>query len=710
MRRRLNLLGSIVSVICLVGGIVPTCAAGPITAGWKAADIANSTTETVNLLVGDNQVAAVVPRSRIAGLIEVFSSMQKVAGEASELWIVQTDDRNPNAFATIKDGRNAVLLSLTMLDLLKDDREAWAFLFGHELAHQAKQHGAQSQNRRGLLQALSVIAALAIRAKTGVNAGSLTDLGADLVDKTYSRDQEREADRLGIQYMVDVGFDPSGAIRMQRSMLNAANTRPIPFLSTHPSNEERIANTEQVIRDLPTRTAQMRGSNSSTSSLKSESKTSENEALRRIGWTVSAIQAGYLDAVDDDKLIRGCREGMLSRVRGDARIALQVQIETTKPLLEGAEAQWRNILTGVAVAWKKIKEAYPGKVSNMELSDACQRAMVGQLDANSSYLDTEEFNELQFGESVRASIGVAIKIEGGAPIVIEAIENGPAYRAGLRTGDIIVQIDGGSTSGLALRDVVVRLRGATDSRITLKLRRDGIVDPFEVVLAREHVLMPEDVTWRSMAPGYVYLRVSTFRSSTVEKLAQAIVDSYHDNNGNVKGLILDLRSNKGGLLNAAIATAAAFLPQEALIVETKGRVKDLNRKEYASLDSAFFKKQPNYFRNMPSGIKTVPLYVLVNQTTASGAELVAAALQDHKRAKIVGIHTFGQGVIATILPLENNRSALKLTTGRFVRPSGAIVDGVGITPDVVLEEAGVAVPLDPAKDSQLIQTVRIFGG
>lgn len=249
-----SLLKHVAVFICFVVFVgIPyrASAASPIKAGWKVDGLTNSPSENIRLNDKDKQVVAVVTRTRIVRLKDTLSRIQNAAGITSEFWLVQLTDSKPNAFATNKDGRNHVLVSLTMLDLLGDDMDAYAFLFGHEIAHIMKQHGADSQARKGFLQGLSLIASIIIGAKTGYNVGSLTDLGADLINKTYSRDQEREADELGFSYMVTAGFNTRGAITLNRSLLAASGSTPLPFFSTHPGGEERIANLEKMIASLP---------------------------------------------------------------------------------------------------------------------------------------------------------------------------------------------------------------------------------------------------------------------------------------------------------------------------------------------------------------------------------------------------------------------------------------------------------------------------
>jgi len=222
--------------------------------GWKAENVVNQPIENIRLTNKEQQVVAVVSRTRIIRLIEILSRLQNVSGLTADLHIVQTRDGLPNAFATTKDGRNVVAISTSMVDLLEDDFDAHSAILGHELAHLVKQHGAESAAREAFLQALGTIAAVIINARTHINIGGVADLGVDLINKSYSRDEEREADEAGIRYMASAGFDPQGGIRLHQRLLQVSQTRPIPFLSTHPTGEERIANVQRLIASLSSST------------------------------------------------------------------------------------------------------------------------------------------------------------------------------------------------------------------------------------------------------------------------------------------------------------------------------------------------------------------------------------------------------------------------------------------------------------------------
>jgi predicted Zn-dependent protease len=232
--------------------VSPPAAAGRVVGGWAASGIANVPAESVRLTSKNKEVVATVARLRVVRLIDVLTRIEAAAGVSADLFVVQMDDGQPNAFAAVaKDGRNVVAVTPAMLELLGDDADAYAAVIGHELAHLARKHRADRASRQGLLQGLGAVATLLIAARTGTNASALVDLSTAIVDRSYSRDEEREADRLGIEYAAGAGFDPRGAVRLFERMGQAAQGTTLAFLSTHPASEERVASVQQIIESLP---------------------------------------------------------------------------------------------------------------------------------------------------------------------------------------------------------------------------------------------------------------------------------------------------------------------------------------------------------------------------------------------------------------------------------------------------------------------------
>ena len=672
-------------MVLTCGSPLLASAASPFKGAWSVQAIASSGNQATRLIDKNQRPIMVVTRDRAAQLLSTFARIQREAGTLAELWLVQLTDDKPNAFATSGDGKQYVMISLPMLDLLGDDMDAYAFLFGHELAHLVKQHGSQSQARSGFLQGLSLIASIVISAKTGINLGGLTDLGANLIDRTYSRDQEREADYLGVIYMMASGFDPQGAITLQHKSL-AAGSFTLPFLSSHPSGQERIANIQQFILDSGSTT-------SITSKTLATSRAHEPPAtvalakptpampqaigLDRVFEAVDKIKNEYVDVVDDEKLVSGCLVGLRQRLGENPNYPPLVGIASP-----GASVASKQI-EGMFASLKIGAESFGDK----ELADACLRGIIGRLDPIADFLEPDEYilrNAPASRSNPIAGIGIEFEIEEGLPVIVSPLDDGPAHKAGLRSGDIMLKIDDVTTEGLSLKEIATRLRGVAGSKMRLTILREGESIPLEMVVTRD-VVRIETVKWKTVAPGYVYIRISQFAEITLEGLAQALTRSYAENQGEIRGIILDLRNNSGGLLYMAVGVAAAFLPADVLISETRGRTMNSSLRLYARAEHYNRPGRPDPLSALPRGVKTVPMAVLVNHGSASGAEIVVAALQDHKRATVFGVQTRAIGLITTIFPMKD-KSALKLTTSRNIRPSGAPIGGLGVTPDMFVAE------------------------
>ena len=321
-------------------------------------------------------------------------------------------------------------------------------------------------------------------------------------------------------------------------------------------------------------------------------------------------------------------------------------------------------LRSLTEVFGRIKQDYVEPVSDKELLDNAIRGMLSGLDPHSSYLDAEGYKDLQVGTTGEfGGLGIEVGMEDGFVKVIAPIDDTPADHAGIKAGDIIIRLDSKpvnvGVSGL------YRINLGTP--IMLTIVREGAEKPLEIKVVRDTIKV-KSVKQKSLGDGFGYVRISQFQSHTGENLNDALDKLRKENKGDLKGLVLDLRNNPGGVLNAAVEVSDTFL-DKGLIVYTQGRVPDSELR---------FNATP---KEMLNG---APLVVLVNGGSASASEIVAGALQDHKRAVIIGTRTFGKGSVQTILPLQNN-TALKLTTARYYTPSGRSIQAEGIQPDIVLE-------------------------
>jgi carboxyl-terminal processing protease len=330
-----------------------------------------------------------------------------------------------------------------------------------------------------------------------------------------------------------------------------------------------------------------------------------------------------------------------------------------------------------------IKAFYVEPVEDKKLINEAISGMVTGLDPHSAFLDAEAFKELQVGtQGEFGGLGIEVGTEDGFIKVISPIEDTPAFRAGVKSGDLIIKIDEKPTKGLPLNDAVKLMRGKPKTSITLTLSRKGEGRPIVVTLVRD-VIRVQSVRSRVVEPGFGYIRVTQFQEMTVDNLARHLGNL--DKQGPLKGLILDLRNDPGGLLHGAVGVSAAFLPARTLVVSTDGRTEDAKRKYIAAPEDYLRGGREDTISKLPAWTRAVPMVVLVNGGSASASEIVAGALQDHKRATIIGTQTFGKGSVQSILPLANN-TAIKLTTARYYTPLGRSIQAKGITPDLMVEE------------------------
>ena len=344
----------------------------------------------------------------------------------------------------------------------------------------------------------------------------------------------------------------------------------------------------------------------------------------------------------------------------------------------------------------RIKSDYVEPVEDRKLLKEAINGMLTGLDPHSAFLDQEAYRDLQVGTTGEfGGLGIEVGTEDGFIKVVAPIEDTPAFRAGVLAGDLIIKLDEVSVKGISLSDAVKRMRGKPHTDVKLTVLRKGEAQPLEFVVRRD-VIRVKSVKARMLEPGYGLIRITQFTEPTGENLVVALNDLYKQANGDMKGLVLDLRGNPGGLLNSAVAVSAAFLPKNALVVYTDGRTEDAKMRLTATKENYVrgnFKE--DYLLRVPAGAKTVPMVVLVNGASASASEIVAGALQDHHRATIVGVQTFGKGSVQTILPLPNNQ-AVKLTTARYYTPGGRSIQAKGIAADIVVEDEATKVLLREA--------------
>jgi len=336
----------------------------------------------------------------------------------------------------------------------------------------------------------------------------------------------------------------------------------------------------------------------------------------------------------------------------------------------------------------RIKQDYVEPVTDKDLLESAIRGMLAGLDPHSSYLNTEEYKELRVGTTGRfGGLGIQVTMEDGFIKVISPIDDTPAQKAGMQSGDLIIKLDSQPVKGMTLTGAVKIMRGEVGSEIVLTVVREGNDAPFDVTLVRA-IIKVKSVRSRTLEEGFGYLRISSFQSPTGEALKEEVKQLKKDNGGKLKGLVLDLRNNPGGVLNGAVAVSDAFL-NSGKIVYTEGRIKN------AKMD----------FNATPGDLLDgAPLVVLINGGSASASEIVAGALQDHKRAIIMGTKSFGKGSVQTILPTGNG-GAVKITTARYFTPSGRSIQATGIEPDIELRRLKLeeleAAKFTPIKEADL---------
>ena len=366
-------------------------------------------------------------------------------------------------------------------------------------------------------------------------------------------------------------------------------------------------------------------------------------------------------------------------------ISLNFSASASKDAADEASPLPVEELRNFADVFNAIKQGYVEPISDKKLITYAISGMLSNLDPHSAYLDADAYKDLQVStQGEFGGLGIEVGMEDGFIKVVSPIDDTPAFKAGVKAGDLIIKINDTSVQGMTLSDAVKRMRGKPKTQITLTIVRKGERKPIVLTITREKIKV-QSVKSKMLAPGYGYIRIAQFQEETAADMVKQIDNLYKQNKGNLRGLALDLRNDPGGLLHGAVGVAGAFLPPKALIVSTDGRTEDSKRKYIASPEDYLRTGGKDFLKKLPPGIKTVPLIVLVNGGSASASEIVAGALQDHKRAVLLGTQTFGKASVQTILPLSNN-TAIKLTTARYYTPNGRSIQLKGITPDVVVPE------------------------
>ena len=360
---------------------------------------------------------------------------------------------------------------------------------------------------------------------------------------------------------------------------------------------------------------------------------------------------------------------MMAMVLG---LSLGVTLTLSYPAVAKSEIEEPLPLADIRLftdVYARVKRDYVETVDDQKLIEGAIRGMIASLDPHSSFLGEEEFRELKIGTSGEfGGLGIEVGLDGGFIRVIAPIDDTPAYRAGVKAGDLIIQLGDVSVKGMSLSEAVKVMRGATGTTLILKVVREDEAAPINIPVMRD-VIRIKSVRNKLLDDDIGYIRVSSFQSKTTRNIFTAVDSLLAKSGDNLRGVILDLRNNPGGVLTGAVGVSDVFLNDGELIVYTEGRTADAALK---------------YTAGTPDKLKGLPIVVLINGGSASASEIVAGALQDHKRATVVGSKSFGKGSVQTVLPLQEN-AALKLTTARYFTPLGRSIQASGITPDITIK-------------------------
>ncbi|HKQ23009.1 MAG TPA: S41 family peptidase [Burkholderiales bacterium] len=354
------------------------------------------------------------------------------------------------------------------------------------------------------------------------------------------------------------------------------------------------------------------------------------------------------------------------------------------PLAIADQAEKFDAVREFSEAYDQIKSRYADRLDEKLLVSNAIKGMVAALDPFSYYLEPDAYNELRLETGgVFGGLGMEVSLEKGAVKVITAFEDSPAHRAGLQSGDLITRFGETDVAGLTLEQAIQHARGEPDSSIALTVLSKGIADP-RVVTVKRAIVQARSVKSKTIDSAYFYLKITHFHKHTAESMIAALAGGYQQTGG-LKGVILDLRDNPGGVLKSAVGVSATFLPEDALVVYTESASEQSRMRLLAK--PAYVPGGEDY-STLRTALKIVPLVVLVNGSSASAAEVVAGALQGHGRATIVGTRTFGKGSVQVVLPLSAG-SALKLTTAYYSTPDGRKIQGTGLMPDIAVEQSSI---------------------
>jgi carboxyl-terminal processing protease len=341
-------------------------------------------------------------------------------------------------------------------------------------------------------------------------------------------------------------------------------------------------------------------------------------------------------------------------------------------------------LQQLAAVFGMVKTDYVEPVDEKKLITEAIAGMVASLDPHSQYFDKKSFKEFKEGTSGNfVGVGIEISQEDGLVKVVSPIEGSPAFRAGLKPNDLITRVDDAAVRGMTLNDAVKRMRGEPNTKVVLTILRKDENRTFTVSIIREEIKQ-QSVRGKLIEPGYAWIRINQFQERTVSDFAKKVEELYKQD-PKIKGMVLDLRNDPGGLLNAAVAISAVFLPENVTVVSTNGQTAESKQTFKATLKDYVGRDGTDPLKTLPASLKNVPLVVLVNEGSASASEIVAGALQDHQRATLMGSQTFGKGSVQTFRPLGPD-TGLKITTSRYYTPSGKSIQAKGIVPDVMVDD------------------------